>query len=782
MFSLSGTLFGHEQDVKAIKSIDSNTIVSCLRDSTVRIWSKANSSDPWSAAAGSGLIIYHGENNQFINSLGYLSDEKLVANGGIDGIINLTEEQPTSTPAKVLLGHSKNVCSINYSAQSRQLISSSWDCTAIVWDVATASRKYVLKGHQASVWDAIILGGDSSFLTASADGTIRLWEGDREVGQLQGGHRDVIRKLLLLPGGTTVASASNDGVICIWDLQTMSLLNRLVGHESFIYDLAYNLETNQLVSSGEDRTVRVWLLETNQVVQVITLPCISVWSVSTMANGDIVCGGSDKLIRVFTSSPLRTANEFELKEFQAEVESSAIPEQSMDNLKKSDIPSYEVLATKSGKQEGSTIMVKLATGVIEAHQWSGGKWVKIGDVVGGSGNGSGGKVEYLGEKYDFVFDVDIEEGAPPLKLPFNLVDNPYQVAEKFLADNELPSSYLNDVVNFIMKNTQGTELDQKPYEDPYADSTSRASHPASAAPSAPTLPTTFTVIPQKSPIYFTDFKATIIIKGLSKFNNEVPETHSQFKLSSNEISQVESYISSGVISSANSLLLITSVVPKIMQWPVESSRLIGYDLLRICVRNITTADILQSLEGAEIISQAIKNGLSLPFSEAYIPMFMMIVRILNNLIGTTLFFQLYFTASETGELAYSQDFIDILSQISILTKTISNYYEHKQYGNAILAISTLVYNLSILQITNSGLNKKPSSGQPILAFTIKIGDVLVEANSEAAYRLVVGYLNFKFIGVKQEDPEWLSICRILYTDSVKETRFIELFKDFDKFT
>ena len=44
-------------------------------------------------------------------------------------------------------------------------------------------------------------------------------------------------------------------------------------------------------------------------------------------------------------------------------------------------------------------------------------WQKIGDVV--DAVGSGRKQLYEGKEYDYVFDVDVQEGVPPLKLPYN---------------------------------------------------------------------------------------------------------------------------------------------------------------------------------------------------------------------------------------------------------------------------------------------------------------------------------------------------------------------------
>ena len=54
--------------------------------------------------------------------------------------------------------------------------------------------------------------------------------------------------------------------------------------------------------------------------------------------------------------------------------------------------------------------------------------------------------------YDFVFDVDIAEGAPTLKLPFNVGENPYDAAERFLETNGLDPGYREQVVNFITQN------------------------------------------------------------------------------------------------------------------------------------------------------------------------------------------------------------------------------------------------------------------------------------------------------------------------------------------
>jgi phospholipase A-2-activating protein len=90
-------------------------------------------------------------------------------------------------------------------------------------------------------------------------------------------------------------------------------------------------------------------------------------------------------------------------------------------------------------------------------------------VVDSTGS-SGRKVPYKGKEYDYVFDVDIEEGKPPLKLPYNLTQNPYEAATKLLGDNELPISYIDQVSQFIVTNTKGATIGQTaeaPSADPF---------------------------------------------------------------------------------------------------------------------------------------------------------------------------------------------------------------------------------------------------------------------------------------------------------------------------
>lgn len=64
-----------------------------------------------------------------------------------------------------------------------------------------------------------------------------------------------------------------------------------------------------------------------------------------------------------------------------------------------------------------------------------------------------------------MFSVDIEDGKPPLKLPYNKDQDPWFAAQEFLQKNNLPQGYLDQVANFITQNSGAVQTSQQPSSD-----------------------------------------------------------------------------------------------------------------------------------------------------------------------------------------------------------------------------------------------------------------------------------------------------------------------------
>jgi phospholipase A-2-activating protein len=187
---------------------------------------------------------------------------------------------------------------------------------------------------------------------------------------------------------------------------------------------------------------------------------------------------SDGRIFVFTKDPSRTATIEEISAFEQELASSSIQTKTGDlgEVKIDDLPSEDALK-KPGVREGQTTMINKGGGRVEAYQWNmlDQRWMKIGDVVGsadstaqGQASATGEKILFEGQYYDYVFNVELDEGVP-LKLPYNIAEDPWYAAQAFIHRHELSQMFLDQIAQFIITNTKGMVIDQKAsdYADPF---------------------------------------------------------------------------------------------------------------------------------------------------------------------------------------------------------------------------------------------------------------------------------------------------------------------------
>lgn len=547
--------------------------------------------------------------------------------------------------------------------------------------------------------------------------------------------RDVVRALCKLPAGhpsgAQFASAGNDGIARLFTLNG-DLVGELHGHESFIYSIAVT-PSGELVTSGEDRTVRIW--RGNQCVQTITHPAISVWSVAVCKEtGDIVTGASDRVARIFTKDTGRQADPAVIQQFENAVKESAIPQQQVGNINKEKLPGPEFLKQKSGTKDGQVQMIREDNGSVTAHTWSSAtqEWIAVGTVVDSAGS-SGKKTEYLGQDYDYVFDVDIEDGKPPLKLPYNLAQNPYEAATKFIHDNELPIGYLDQVANFITQNTQGATIGQTtdtqqaaPGSDPWGQEKRYRPGEAAAAPQPPSLPETRqNVLPQKSYLSIKSANIKLIVKKLTELNEQlVSSGNKDYSYNPPELDTLLTFCNylentaSFPKDPATVEASIQLVLKAALKWP-PANRLPGLDLLRLLAAATPVTAQIQ-FEGQDVIDAVQQSGVfHSPIS-------------VNNAMLTIRFFANLFDTPLGGDLAATK-FDDILRMVSSAT-TASGAPSNR---NVTIAATTLYINYAVY-FTSQGRVQSAQSAERALQLLDELSKIFAnEKDSEAVYRGLV---------------------------------------------
>jgi len=464
-YKLRCNVAGHEKDVRALASsiFPEHGMVSGSRDNTSALWIEDRENNCYIKETS-----MRGHSN-FVSSVCVMPPDEmhpqgLIVTGSNDKKI-LAYTPGISEPVFTLTGHTENVCALA-SGKFGFLLSGSWDKTARVW--LNQKCVMVLEGHELAVWAVGIISSQGIMLTGSADKTIKSWKAGKCIQNFKG-HEDCVRSLGVVSDAEFL-SCSNDATVRRWAVTSGDCLGIYYGHTNYIYCISILPNGEDFVTGGEDRTMRVWKGGKN--VQTIYHPSESVWCVCALSNGDIVSGSSDGMIRVFTQDQDKVASAEVLAAHEASLASAPVASQPLGDIKKEDLPGPESL-NKPGKKDGQTTMINQGD-TVDVYQWDASqeKWLKIGNVVGSSGSTqkSSGKTLFEGKEYDYVFSVDIKEGAPPLKLPFNISEDPWMAAQKFLNKNNLSQLFLDQVANFIVENTKGVTLgtgSNQAYCDPF---------------------------------------------------------------------------------------------------------------------------------------------------------------------------------------------------------------------------------------------------------------------------------------------------------------------------
>lgn len=582
------------------------------------------------------------------------------------------------------------MCALAQGLTSTTLISGSWDQTARIWNNLDVDASSVeLKGHDAAVW-AVAALKSGKYATGSADKTIFIWNAKGEKLVVLKGHTDCIRGLASLNDGSLL-SCSNDATIRHWS-DTYDCIKEYHGHSNYIYTIALNPALGDVfVTGSEDNTIRLWSLSKGALGDSLTLPVQSVWSVACTPAGDIVTGSSDGVIRVFSKEAARIAPADSLEAYDIAVMSRKTEQsKELGGVKVNDIPGPESLLQEG--VEGQTRLVRQPNGKILCYQWTKGNWECVGDVMGASGGSTAtsGKSLHEGKEYDFVFNVDIEDGKPAIKLPFNKSEDPWLAAQKFIHKSDLPQVYLEQVANFIITNANLTTLPAMGGGSDFADPfTGGGRYIPSGGDAAPAVDVNFRErsgnsgavnvdpftsgssyssgkqdfivkkhLPTSQRIYFEVYDSAKILTKVKEFNGQLDGS---LRMSDEALAAVV-----GLIDVPTTDKLTLESLEFLMSWPQDKLFPV-MDVIRLIVRN---KDICANLP-KKVADSIIRNLTSSP------PNQLMSARALSNIT----------------QHAYGQGFVEEkINEISDQLSKVSQGNVHLQ-----TAIATFYLNQSVLQ-------------------------------------------------------------------------------------
>ncbi len=114
------------------------------------------------------------------------------------------------------------------------------------------------------------------------------------------GHTRPVDGVAVTPDGRYVISGSSDRTVKIWDIESGQLLRSLRGHTAPVRAVAVTPDGRYVISSSSDRTVKIWSLETGQLLRGLEGHTAPVRAVVVTPDGHyVISGSSDRIVKIW---------------------------------------------------------------------------------------------------------------------------------------------------------------------------------------------------------------------------------------------------------------------------------------------------------------------------------------------------------------------------------------------------------------------------------------------------------------------------------------------------
>jgi len=325
VFSLSGEFKGHTGWVTSLAVVDSNPhlLVSGSRDKSVMVWRVGKHGN---AVEGKALRSLHGHSH-FVSDVTLSQDGQYCLSASWDSTLRLwyIGPPPGAEPGTIsgeckyqFIGHSKDVLSVAFSPDNRQIVSGSRDHTIKLWNVI-GECKFTISpsaGTPHNDWVScvryspnldtpqVVSAGWDKLVCVTSIINLR----DRRTLK---GHTGYLNTVTVSPDGSLCASGGKDGIAMLWDLNEGKSL----------YELQANAIINALVFSpnrywlcaATTKNIIIWDLENKRQVSELQYPRLDqigekalkpfATSLAWSSDGNTLYSGwTDNLIRVWTVS------------------------------------------------------------------------------------------------------------------------------------------------------------------------------------------------------------------------------------------------------------------------------------------------------------------------------------------------------------------------------------------------------------------------------------------------------------------------------------------------
>lgn len=159
-----------------------------------------------------------------------------------------------------LHGHSHFVQDVVISSDGQFALSASWDGTLRLWDINTGvtTRRFI--DHAKDVLSVAFSTDNRQIVSGSRDRTIKLWNtlGECKFTIEEDGHTEWVSCVRFIPSSSTIVSCGWDKLVKVWNLANCKLRCNLIGHTGYLNTVTVSPDGSLCASGGKDGTAILW--------------------------------------------------------------------------------------------------------------------------------------------------------------------------------------------------------------------------------------------------------------------------------------------------------------------------------------------------------------------------------------------------------------------------------------------------------------------------------------------------------------------------------------------